>query len=103
MNNNQILGIVLLVLGILLLLGWLHIAYLILILGVLLIVVGVMILMGSLRGAKWLGVVALVLGILLVLRDVPGVTWISNQVGDLLVTVIAVILIVLGIMKIIEK
>ncbi len=103
MSNARILGIVLIALGALLLLGWLHIPYLVFILGIVLIVVGVLMLMGSLRGAKWMAVLALVLGIIVVLRDAPGLKWIGDDVGNLLVTAVAIILIVLGVLKVMER
>src|SRR5687767_5855196 len=99
MEGNKILGIVLIAIGALLLLGWLKIPFLVLILGILLLVVGIMILMGKLAGASWLAWVCIVLGIIMILADQGLDLDIFKDIANLIVTIGAVILIVIGVMK----
>jgi hypothetical protein len=101
MENNKILGIVLIVLGALLLLGWLHIPYLGLILGVLLLVVGIMTLMGKFSGANWMAWVLIVLGAIAVLANL-GLNFLDS-IANILVTIVAIILIVFGVLKLVGK
>jgi hypothetical protein len=103
MGPSKLVGILLIALGALLLLGWLHVPYLTTLLGIVLIVVGVMVLAGSLHGARWLGIVALVLGILLLFPGVPAFSRALGFIGDLLTTVIAVVLIVMGVLKLVGR
>ncbi len=103
MKNDQILGIVLVALGALLLLGWLHIPYLVTVLGLILLIVGIMILMGKMRAASWIGVTCVVLGLLLILPTFDPVKKLVGDLLDLAVTIVAVILIILGVMKLMAK
>ncbi|MHB8585077.1 MAG: hypothetical protein ACYDDF_04490 [Thermoplasmatota archaeon] len=93
---NKLLGGLLLALGILLLLGWIHVDYLTTILGIALIIVGVLVLLRRLSGARWLGVLVLVLGIVVLFPGVPFARQILGILGDLLVTIVAIILIIVG-------
>src|SRR5687767_11479806 len=97
LSSNQVVGIVLLILGIVLLAGWLNIPYLGIIVGIVLVVLGVMALIGAGPMAKnvILGAVLLVLGILCL---IPALGM-GQAVGAVLETVVAVILIVVGILK----
>jgi hypothetical protein len=101
MSSNQIVGIVLLVLGLLLLLGWIGIPFLGTIIGIVLVVVGVMALIGAgpMKKNVVLGVVLLVLGVLVL------VPWlgIGAGLGHLLETIVAIALVVVGILKIMDK
>jgi hypothetical protein len=101
MSNNQIVGLVLVVLGALLLLGWLHIPFLGTIIGVILVVLGVLALVGSgpMRKNAVLGVVLVVLGVLIL---VPGLG-IGYALASLVQTVVAILLIVVGILKLMDK
>lgn len=103
MSNQQIVGIVLAVLGALLLLKWLSIPYLATIIAVALIIVGILILMKKFQGAPWMGWTAIVLGALVVLSDLPFMQSLGNTVASLLTTAVAVILIVVGVMKYLGK
>ncbi len=101
MENNKILGIVLIAIGALLLLNWLNIPYLALILGILLLVVGIMIVMGKLSGVAWMGWTAVVLGALVILASL-GIDALQPIAG-LVVTLAAIILIVIGVLKLLGK
>jgi hypothetical protein len=101
LSTNQIVGIILIVLGAVLLLGWLNIPFLGTIVGIALIVLGIMALMGSGPMAKnmVLGVVLLILGVLCL------IPWlgIGGAIGSLIETIVAIVLIVVGIMKVAGK
>lgn len=97
-QNDTLLGIVFLVLGVLILLGFLPIPFLTEIVAVAAIVVGVLTLMGTFRAATWVAVVLIVLGILLLLSNPIGAL-LSNVVGTVLDVLIGLALIVLGILK----
>ena len=101
MENNKILGIVLIVIGALLLLNWLNIPYLTLILGVLLLVVGIMILMGKMSGVAWMGWTAVVLGAIVILANM-GIHAFAGIAG-FVATAAAIILIVIGVLKLMNK
>ena len=100
-SNSQIVGIVLLVLGLLLLLGWIGIPFLGTIIGIVLIVVGIMALVGAGPMAKntVLGVVLVVLGVLLLVPQLG----LGHAIGSLLETIIAIVLIIVGVLKIANK
>ncbi|HUR24909.1 MAG TPA: hypothetical protein VM327_02715 [Candidatus Thermoplasmatota archaeon] len=100
-STNQIVGIIFIVLGIILLLGWLNIPYLGTIVGIILIVLGVMALMGAGPMSKnvVLGAVLLVLGILCIIPRLG----IGGAIGSLILTIVAVVLIVVGILKVANK
>ncbi|MHB8632885.1 MAG: hypothetical protein ACYDBQ_02795 [Thermoplasmatota archaeon] len=103
MASSKLLGIILIVLGALLLLGWLHVAHLMTILGVVLLVVGLLVLLGHLHGARWLGILCVILGILVLFPDLPVVGNLVDAVGTLLTTIIGVVLIVVGALKLANK
>lgn len=100
-SNNQIVGIVFIVLGALLLLGWLHIPFLPTIIGILLVVLGILALMGTslMRKNVVLGIVLVVLGVLIL---VPGLG-IGYALASLVQTIVAVALIVVGVLKLMGK
>lgn len=101
MENNKILGIVLIVVGALLLLGWLKIPYLGLILGVVLLVIGLMGVMGKIRGASWISWTLVVLGAIAILASL-GLDFL-DPVANMILTVVAIILIVVGVLKLVGK
>jgi hypothetical protein len=102
-NNNQILGIVLVVLGAILLLDRGSIAFVTPLLGVILLVVGILMLMGTLHGASWIAVSCIVLGILLILPGIPAVKALVDSVLMVGIIVVAVLLIIFGALKIAQK
>lgn len=102
LTNDQVVGIILIVLGALLFLGFLGTVLLALV-AVGLIVVGILILMRNLRGPAWLGATCLVIGALLVLPTWGPVQDVVKGFIGILITVAAIILIVLGVMKLIQR
>lgn len=100
-TNDTVIGIVLLVLGLLLLLGWLDIPFLSTIIGVVLVVLGILALVGSGPMPKnpLLGVVLVVLGVL-VLVPMLGI---GGALASLIETIVAIVLIVAGILKLVGK
>ena len=102
LKNDQILGIVLVVLGILVLLGFLG-GVIVLLAAIALIVYGILILMGKARGATWVGVLCLVLGILLLAPRIPVISDVLGALAGILVIVIGAILLIVGILKLIGK
>lgn len=103
MADNKVLGIILIVLGALLLLGWLSIPYLSTIVGVGLVVLGILMLMGRMPGGTILAVVAIVLGVLLLLDRIPAFEEATKDLWRIITTVVAVLLIVFGAMKVMGK
>lgn len=101
MENNKIIGIVLIAVGALLLLGWLHIPYLGLILGILLLVLGIMMLMGKMSGAAWVAWTVIVLGAIAVLASL-GLNFLDS-IANLMLTIVAIALIVVGVLKLVGK
>ena len=101
LSTNQIVGILLIVLGAVLLLGWLNIPYLGTIVGIVLVVLGIMALVGAGPMAKnmVLGVVLVILGVLCLIPRLG----IGGAIGGLLETIVAIVLIVVGILKLIGK
>ena len=101
LSTNQVVGILLIVLGAVLLLGWLNIPFLGTIVGIILLVLGIMALMGAGPMSKnaVLGVVLVVLGVLCL------IPWlgIGSSIGALLETIVAIVLIVVGILKVAGK
>src|SRR5688500_20292909 len=87
LSTNQIVGIILIALGVLLLLGWLNIPYLGTIVGIVLIVLGVMALMGAGPMSKntVLGAALLGLGILCVIPRLG----IGGALGSVTLTLVA--------------
>lgn len=102
LNNDQIVGIILIVLGALMLFGGLS-DVLLMVVAIALIVVGILILMRRLKGPAWLGVTCLVIGILALLPNYGPVEKAVEGVLGIVVVVVAVILIVIGIMKLIQR
>jgi hypothetical protein len=102
LNNDQIVGIILIVLGALMLFGGLS-GLLLTIVAIGLVVVGILILMRHLKGPAWLGVTCLVIGILAILPNYGPVERAVHDVLGIVVVIIAVLLIVLGIMKLIQR
>ena len=100
MNNHQLLGIVLVVLGVVLLVDHGSVAFLADILAVALLVVGILVMMRQLRAEPWVGITCLVLGVLLLLPIIPVVRAVVADLLWLIVVVVAVLLIVVGIKKI---
>jgi hypothetical protein len=103
LDNNKLIGIILLAVGVLLLLGWLDIPFLTEIVAIAMIVIGILILVGKFSGPAWLGVLLIVLGILVFLKGLPFLDAIGRTVAGLIDTIVAVILIVLGILKLVGK
>jgi len=101
-SNNQILGIVLVILGIVLLVDHGVVPLLGTIIGVVLLVVGILMLMGNLRGATWIAVTCIVLGILILLPGL-GVRALATDIMQVVVIVVAVLLIIIGALKIMQK
>ena len=102
-SSNQVLGWILIALGALLLLGWLHIPFFTEILGIVLIIVGILILAKTLHGPTWLAILVIVLGALILLRDVPWLDAIGRALGDVFTTIVAVLCIVIGVLKVAGK
>jgi hypothetical protein len=101
METNKILGIILVVVGALLLLGWLDIPYLGLIVGIIVVAAGIMILMGKLSGAPWMAWTLIVLGAIAVLAGL-GLK-IFADIANILLTLVAIVLIIVGVLKIVGK
>lgn len=101
-QNDTILGIVLIVLGALILLGFLDIPFLTEIAAIIAIVVGVLMLMGKFRGATWIAVTLIILGILLLASNPLGRV-LSGIVGTILDILIGVVLLILGILKLMGR
>lgn len=100
-STNQIIGILLIVLGVVLLANWLSIPYLSTIIAILLIVVGVMALIGTRQIPKnlILGVILIVLAVILLVSP-----WgVAGRVSAIVETIIAILLIVGGILKLLGK
>jgi len=95
---DVVVGILLIVFGILMVLGWFGIGALLGYLGIILIVLAILILIGKLPGGMIVGVIALAIGILLVagLLDLP---FLSRDVMKIVNIVLGVVLIVLGIQR----
>jgi hypothetical protein len=102
LSNDQVLGIILIVLGVIVLAGWLSGA-LITIAAVALIVVGILILLGKMRGSQLVGVLCLVFGILLLFPVIPGLGSILGALERIVFIVIGVLLVVYGILKVAQK
>lgn len=103
LSNQQILGIVFVVLGAILLFNFWSIPFLSEAIGICLIVVGILILMGKMAGAQWVAVTVIVVGLLFLVRSVEFVHKIVGAIESILTTVIAVLLIVFGVLKIMRK
>lgn len=102
LTNDQVLGIILIVLGVIVLAGWLS-GVLVTLAAVALIVVGILILLGKMRGSQAVGIVCLVVGVVLLLPWIPFVSAILGALERLLFVVIGVILLVYGILKVARK
>lgn len=102
LSNDQVLGIVLIVLGVIVLAGWLS-GVLVTIAAIALIVVGILILLGKMRGAAWQGVLCLVIGILLLFPVIPGLGSVLGALERVVFVVIGIVLLVVGILKVAQK
>jgi hypothetical protein len=100
-TTNQVIGAILIVLGALLLLGWLDIPFLGTIVGIALIVLGLLAVVGAGPMPKngLLGIILVALGVV-VLIPTLGV---GGAVAGLLETVVAIVLIVVGILKVMGR
>ncbi|MCA1811640.1 MAG: hypothetical protein LC623_06475 [Halobacteriales archaeon] len=98
LTNNQVTGIVLIVLGALALAGWLN-AAVILVAGIFLLVYGIVVLLGKARSSQLIGILCIVAGAILLLGKLPFLAGII----DVLMTIIGVLLIVVGILKLLGK
>ena len=102
-SNNQIVGWLLIILGALLLLGWLDIPYLTEIIAIALIIVGILILIKSIGGPTWLAIVLIVLGAVVLLKGLPFMSDIGHTLGAVIDTIVAVLCIVVGALKVMNK
>ncbi|HUR63592.1 MAG TPA: hypothetical protein VM241_03835 [Candidatus Thermoplasmatota archaeon] len=98
LSNNQVTGIVLIVLGILALAGWLS-SLIILAAGVILLVYGIVVLLGKARSSHLVGILCVVAGALLILGYFP----LLGTLVHALTVVIGVVLIVVGVLKLLGK
>lgn len=101
-SDNQVVGIVLIVLGLLILLGWFG-GLLLTLVAVALIVYGILVLIGKARGSTLTGVLCLVLGILLLAPGIPVISQVLGALERAALIVIGVVLLVLGILKVANK
>lgn len=95
LSTRQIVGIVLIALGVLLLAGFLSLGPLVPLIGVVLIIVGILALVGYFNLGKEFGVGAIVIGAILVSR-IFGIAWLVGKLADI---IIGILLIVLGISR----
>ncbi len=98
MNNDKILGIILLALGVLMLLGFVGIPFIELFLGLGAIIIGVLMFMGKMRGETWMAILLIVLGA--VILATPYLDFLTKAISNVIDVVVGIVLIVLGIMKI---
>jgi hypothetical protein len=98
LTNNQTTGIILIVLGALALGGWLS-HFIILAAGIILLVYGIIVLMGKARSSHLVGILCVVAGALLVLGYFP----LLGALVGALTTVVGIVLIVVGILKLLGK
>jgi hypothetical protein len=101
MSTNQVVGILLIILGAVLLLGWLNIPFLGTIVGIVLVVLGILALMGAGPMPKnmVLGIVLVILGILVLIPDLG----IGRGLGDLVELIVGIVLIIVGVLKLAGK
>lgn len=102
LSTNQVIGIVMIVLGLLILLGWFG-GILLTLVAVALIVLGILILIGKMAGSTLTGVVCLILGILLLAPGIPVISDILGALERVALIVIGVLLLVFGILKVANK
>jgi hypothetical protein len=95
--SNKIVGVLLILLGVALLLGWLHLPFLVETLGIVLIVLGALMLF---QGSTLLGIVVIVVGALVLAGRLPGLVDLLGGNWAIVNTVLAVLLIVLGALKV---
>lgn len=93
-DPSTILGVIAIVLGILILIGWFGFGDLVPILGVVLVVAAILILLGVIAGSRLAAILFLVLGILLLTGFLPGL----GVIGRVIDIVVAIVLIIYGIM-----
>lgn len=98
LSNQQVTGIVFIVIGVIALAGWLN-SLIILVAGVALLVYGILILLGKARGTQLVGILCIIAGIILLLGYVPFL----SAIVKIATLVIGIILIVLGILKLMGK
>jgi hypothetical protein len=97
-ETDTLVGVVLLVLGGLALFGWLNFDWVVTVAAVAAIIVGILILTNTIKGTQVMGLVLLAVGILLI---VPN--FLKEIVGSVVSTVLAVLLVLLGILKLMHK
>ncbi len=101
MGNSSLdtgIGIGLIVVGAASLLGWLNLGFLVTLAAIAAIVVGILVLMGKFRGSQLMGILLLVTGLVLLVPNVVG-----DSLGNIITTVAAALLVVLGILKLLGK
>lgn len=98
LTSNQVTGIVLIVLGALALAGWFS-SLVVLAAGVILLVYGILVMMRKAHSSQLVGIVCIVAGALLILGYFPFV----GSLVHLLTTVVGIVLIVVGILKLMGK
>jgi hypothetical protein len=100
-STNQVMGAILIALGALLLLGWLDIPFLGTVVGIALIVLGLLAVAGAGPMPKnaVLGIVLVALGVVVL------IPWlgVGGAVAGLLETVVAIVLIVVGVLKVMGR
>ncbi len=97
-TTDTAIGVILIVVGAASLFGWLNIGFIVTLAAIAAIVVGVLVLMGKFSGSSLMGIVLLGAGILLLVPNVVG-----DALGNVLSTVAAVVLVVLGVLKLMGK
>lgn len=102
LTNDQVLGIILIVLGVIVLAGWLS-GVLVTIAAIALIVIGILILLRKMSGSTVAGVVCLVIGILLLFPVIPGLGSVLGALERIVFIVIGIVLLVYGILKVAQK
>ncbi len=95
---DLVIGLLLTVLGGLALLGRVGLGFMVLLVGVLALIVGILQLLGRVSGSKPVAISLVVVGVLLL---VPN--FIGDLLGDILETVAAAALLVLGILKLMGR
>ncbi len=93
-------GIVLVVVGALGLLGQIGLGWIVTVAAVAAVVVGILMLLGKMQGRTTFAIVLLVLGLLLLFPDVLGI---GKTLGGIIEIVAAVLLLVLGVLKLMGK
>lgn len=97
MDNDKIIGIVLLVLGILFTIGTIDVPFLGELVALAALVIGILMLMGKMDGATWLAITLVVVGA--VMLATPWLAFLEGLIAGLLNLAIGIVLIVLGVMR----